>query len=108
MDVSNDHVFRGFLVTKGRKTGKEHRVMLRGVCYNGKFYFSRHAADSDWFQNALVNSDVIIEYDSKSIKGKARQVMDMELERKISLLKYPGEKRAKERRVVIEITLYEQ
>ena len=28
------------------------------------------------------------------------------LERKISQLKYPGEKRADEKRVVIEITLY--
>ena len=40
---------RATLVTRGRKTGKKHSVMLRGVMYNNKIYFSRHRPDSDWF-----------------------------------------------------------
>ena len=55
-------LFRPILTTKGRKTGKEHSVMLRAVNYNGKIYFSRHKPDGDWFKNALANPEVKIEY----------------------------------------------
>jgi hypothetical protein len=103
-----DKVFRAVLSTKGRKTGKIHSVMLRAVKYNEKIYFSRHRPDGDWFKNAMENPDVIIEYDNSRHTGKARLVEDEKLERKISQLKYPGEKRADEKRVAIEITLYEQ
>ena len=101
-----DEVFRAVLSTKGRKTGKIHSVMLRAVKYNEKIYFSRHRPDGDWFKNAMKNPDVIIEYDNSRHTGKAKLVEDEKLEQKISQLKYPGEKRADEKRVVIEITLY--
>lgn len=101
------HIFRVFLTTKGRKTGKEHTVPLRAVQYNGKYYFSRHRPDGDWFQNAIKNEDVSIEIHRKILKGKAKQVTDEKLSQKISELKYPGEERAKEKRVTIEVTLYE-
>ncbi|EPA04980.1 hypothetical protein BG20_I0877 [Candidatus Nitrosarchaeum limnium BG20] len=81
--------------------------MLRAVKYNDKIYFSRHKPDGDWFQNAIKNPDVIIEYKNSTYKGKAKVVEDENLERKISQLKYPGEKRAEEKRVALEITLYE-
>jgi hypothetical protein len=103
-----DKVFRAVLSTKGRKTGKIHSVMLRAVKYNEKIYFSRHRPDGDWFKNAMENPDVIIEYDNSRHTGKAKLVEDEKLERKISQLKYPDEKRADEKRVAIEITLYEQ
>jgi len=103
-----DKVFRAVLSTKGRKTGKIHSVMLRAVKYNEKIYFSRHRPDGDWFKNAMENPDVIIEYDNSRHMGKAKLVEDEKLEQKISQLKYPGEKRADEKRVAIEITLYEQ
>ncbi len=103
-----DEVFRAVLSTKGRKTGKIHSVMLRAVRYNEKIYFSRHRPDGDWFKNAMENPDVIIEYDNSRHTGKAKLVEDEKLEQKISQLKYPGEKRADEKRVAIEITLYEQ
>ena len=106
MGIEED-LFRAMLTTKGRNTGKSHSVMLRAVKYNDKIYFSRHKPDGDWFQNAIKNPDVIIEYNNSTYKGKAKVVEDENLERKISQLKYPGEKRAEEKRVALEITLYE-
>jgi hypothetical protein len=101
----SEELFRPILTTKGRKTGKEHSVMLRAVNYNGKIYFSRHMPDGDWFKNAVVNSDVKIEYNNEIFTGKAELVKDEELDKKISTLKYPGEERAKEKRVTIQVTL---
>jgi hypothetical protein len=100
-----EELFRPILVTKGRKTGNPHSVWLRAVNYNGKIYFSRHRPDGDWFQNAIVNSQVKIQYKNIEYTGKASLVIDEQLNQKISQLKYPGEKRADEKRVAIEITL---
>ncbi|NNM35621.1 MAG: nitroreductase family deazaflavin-dependent oxidoreductase [Nitrosopumilus sp.] len=100
-----EKLFRPVLTTKGRKTGKEHSVMLRAVNHNGKIYFSRHRPDGDWFKNAVANSDVKIKYNNEVFTGKARLVEDEELDKKISMLKYPGEKRAEEKRVTIEVVL---
>lgn len=105
--VIDEDVFRAILSTKGRKTGRHHSVMLRGVKYNNKIYFSRHRPDGDWFKNAIANPDVTIEYNNTLYRGKANLVKDEELEQKISQLKYPDENRANEKRVAIEITLYE-
>ena len=100
-----EKLFRPILITEGRKTGKEHSVMLRAVNYNGKIYFSRHRPDGDWFQNAVVNPTVKIQYNNTVFIGNARLVSDEGLNDKISHLKYPGEERAKEKRVAIEVTL---
>jgi hypothetical protein len=97
--------FRPILVTKGRKTGKSHSVWLRAVKHNEKIYFSRHRPDGDWFQNAMINSEVKIQYNNIEFTGKASLVTDEKLNQKISQLKYPGEKRADEKRVAIEVTL---
>lgn len=98
-------LFRPILITKGRKTGKEHSVMLRAVNYNGKIYFSRHRPDGDWFKNAVINSKVKIKYNNETFTGIAELVRDEELDKKISVLKYPGEERANEKRVTIQVTL---
>jgi hypothetical protein len=100
-----EELFRPILVTKGRKTGNPHSVWLRAVNYNGKIYFSRHRPDGDWFQNAIVNPQVKIQYKNIEYTGKVSLVIDEQLNQKISQLKYPGEKRADEKRVAIEITL---
>ncbi len=100
-----EELFRPILITKGRKTGREHKVMLRAVNHNGKIYFSRHKPDGDWFQNALVSPLVKIQYNDNVFIGNAKLVTDETLNEKISFLKYPGEKRAKEKRVAIEVTL---
>ena len=104
MKITED-LFRPILVTKGRKTGKEHGVMLRAVNHNGKIYFSRHRPDGDWFQNAIANPQVKIQYNDTVFTGQAKLVEHEELSKKISELKYPGEERAKEKRVIIEVTL---
>jgi len=103
MKIKED-LFRPILTTKGRKTGKQHSVMLRAVNYNGKIYFSRHKPDGDWFKNALINPEVKIEYNDSIFSGKAKLVTDEELSKKISQLKYPGEEKANEKRVAIEVT----
>ena len=104
MEIQEER-FRPVLVTKGRKTGKSHSVWLRAVNYNGKIYFSRHRPDGDWFQNAIVNSEVKIQYKDTEFIGNASLVTDEKLNQKISQLKYPGEQRANEKRVAIEVTL---
>jgi len=104
MEITEER-FRPILITKGRKTGKEHAVMLRAVKYNDKIYFSRHRPDGDWFQNATVNSLVKIKYNNSIFVGNAKIVTDEKLNEKISQLKYPGEERSKEKRIAIEITL---
>ncbi|MBT8173109.1 MAG: nitroreductase family deazaflavin-dependent oxidoreductase [Nitrosopumilus sp.] len=100
-----EKLFRPVLITKGRKTGKPHSVMLRAVNHDGKIYFSRHRPDGDWFKNALANPEVKIQYNDMIFSGKAKLVTDEEFSQKISELKYPGEERAKEKRVTIEVTL---
>ena len=107
MEDRNNQAFKAVLTTRGRLTGKEHSVWLRAVMYENKIYFSRHRPDGDWFQNAIKNSDVKVQIDGKVFKGTASEVKDETLAKKISELKYPNEERAKEKRVTIEVTLYE-
>jgi len=73
MKIKED-LFRPILITKGRKTGRQHSVMLLAVNHNGKIYFSRHKPDGDWFKNALINSEVKIEYNNFIFLGKAKLV----------------------------------
>jgi len=101
----NNQAFKALLTTKGRKTGKEHSVKLRAVLYMDKIYFSRHRLDGDWIKNAMSDSDVRVEFDDSSFSGKAVLVSDEILAKKISELKYPGEERAKESRVVLQVSL---
>ena len=102
-----EKIFRPILITKGRVSGKPHSVELRAVNHNGKIYVSRHRPDGDWFKNAIKNPTVKIEYNGQTYSGTANEIKDEELNKKISELKYPGEERAKEKRVTIEITLKE-
>ena len=103
----DEDLFRAILSTVGRRTLKTHSVTLRAVKYNKKIYFSRHRPDSDWFKNALANPEVKIRYKDSTYAGMAKLVDDETLNQKISQLKYPREERANERRVAIEVTLYE-
>ena len=103
--VITEELFRPILTTKGRNTGRKHSVMLRAVKYNNKIYFSRHRPDGDWFKNAIKNPEVQIEYNETTYSGIAKLVNDEALNTKISELKYPGEERAKEKRVTIEVVL---
>ena len=104
MEIKEER-FRPILVTKGRKTGNPHSVWLRAVKYNEKIYFSRHRPDGDWYQNAIANPEVKIQYNNMEFSGKAAPVTNEKLNEKLSQLKYPGEQRANEKRVAIEVTL---
>ena len=95
--------FKAILETKGRGTGKTHRVWLLAVKYEGNLYFSRRNTNSDWLKNAQKNPDVKIEFDGQSFAGRASLVSDDSLCKKISQLKYDDEKRANEPRVVLEV-----
>ena len=57
------------------------------------------------FKNAIVNPQVKIQHNDTVFTGQAKLVEDEGLSKKISELKYPGEERAKEKRVTIEVTL---
>lgn len=96
--------FLATLITHGRRTGKEHAVTLRAVYHNGVYYFSRHRPDGDWFRNALQNGSVKIIIGGKEVVGNAIEVTDQSLLREIARLKYPGEARAAEPRVAIQVT----
>ena len=95
--------FKAYLETKGRKTGKIHKVELLVVQYNNKFYFSRRNPNGDWLRNALVNHDVTVSFGGKTFSGKAKLVTDILLNKKICQLKYKDEKRANEERIVLEV-----
>jgi hypothetical protein len=66
-------------------------------------YFSRRNENSDWLKNALANNTVQVEFGGATIPGIASLVTDQALARKISELKYPGEERASEVRVVLQV-----
>ena len=95
--------FKAFLETKGRKTGKIHKVELLVVQYNNRFYFSRRNPSGDWLKNAIKNPDVTISFDGQIFPGKAKLVTDILLNKKICQLKYEDEKRANEERIVLEV-----
>lgn len=100
-----DKAFKAMLVTKGRRTGREHAVWLRAVSYNGAVYFSRRNQDSDWLKNAIAHPTVKVVVDGKTHVGAASLVSDESLAKKISALKYPGEARAQDVRIVLQVEL---
>ena len=95
--------FKAFLETKGRKTGKTHKVELLVVQYNNKFYFSRRNPNGDWLKNAIENPDVTVSFGGQTFAGKANLVTDILLNKKICQLKYEDEKRANAERIVLEV-----
>ncbi len=107
LGAPDEAAFRAVLVTRGRRTNSEHAVPLRAVSRSGKLYFSRHLPDGDWYLNAAANPDVAVIRGEQSARGTARIVSDEGLLRTISELKYPGQERARERRVAIEVSLDE-
>ena len=84
---SDEIRFKAILETKGRKTGENHRVELLVVKYNGKVYFSRRNANSDWLKNAIENPSVIVEIGDESFTGKAALIRDDLLCKKITMTK---------------------
>lgn len=101
----DDSAFKAVLITKGRKTGNEHAVWLRAVSHNGRIYFSRRNENSDWLKNAIASPTVKVQVDDLTYIGVASLVTDQALAKKISEIKYPGEQRAQEVRVVLQVEI---
>ena len=106
MNLQEGQVFKAKFITRGRITGKPHMVELRAVYYNTMIYFSRRNPNSDWLRNAIASPDVILEYNNESHAGNASLVIDEDLAKKISHLKY-SDKRSEESRVILQVKLYE-
>ena len=107
MTIINNLTFKAVLKTKGRKSGKEHTVWAKAVTYNNMIYFSRRNPNSDWLKNAIAHPQVKVKFDGKEFSGIARLVVEEELAKKISSLKYTDENRQKESRIVLEVKLSE-
>jgi len=105
MDPEDGSTFIAALTTVGRVTGREHTRTLKAVMHGGRIYFSRHRPDSDWFKNVVKNPAVTVRLGGRRFEGSASVVTDEGLARRISELKYPGEARARERRVAVEVSL---
>ncbi|MFM7797291.1 MAG: hypothetical protein ACKO7N_11060, partial [Candidatus Nitrosotenuis sp.] len=59
----------------------------------------------DWLKNAIVTPDVLVQFNGQSHSGVSSLVTDELLAKKISELKYPGEERAQDTRVVLQVKL---
>jgi deazaflavin-dependent oxidoreductase (nitroreductase family) len=91
-----------YLTTRGRRTGKLHRVELWFAVYDGSIYLSHEGQETDWMKNIKNNPEVRYEIGENKFVGKARYLEandDDAQEGKIALyLKYYG----KAERKVIE------
>lgn len=101
--IDMEDSFIGELITIGRKSKKKHRVYLRLVYYNGKYYASRRDPDSDWLKNLMINPEVEIMVNGNNIRCLAKIVDDQALGKEISRIKYK-DKRASMSRLVVELT----
>ena len=106
MNLQDGQAFKAILMTRGRNTGKPHAVELRAVYYNKMIYFSRRNPNSDWLKNAIASPHVRLEYNNERFLGKASLVIDEDLTKKISHLKY-SDKRSEESRVILQVKLCE-
>jgi hypothetical protein len=104
--VQENTAFKAVLITKGRRSGTEHSVWLRAVFYEGRIYFSRRNQDADWLKNAISSPTVKVKVGEQSFVGTATLVTDESLARRISELKYPGEDRAQETRIVLQVDIH--
>jgi deazaflavin-dependent oxidoreductase (nitroreductase family) len=61
-----------YLTTKGRKTGKPHKVELWFAYYGGRVYLSHEGQRTDWMRNALKNERVGVRIGSVEFEAKAK------------------------------------
>jgi deazaflavin-dependent oxidoreductase (nitroreductase family) len=64
-----------YLISKGWKTGKHHKIEIWYVDYGGKYYImSEHHKRAHWVQNILHNPWVLFTVNEKTFEGIARIV----------------------------------
>lgn len=61
-----------YLTTRGRRTGKLHRVELWFAVHNDKIYLSHEGRETDWMKNIKNNPEVRYEIGEYKFVGKAR------------------------------------
>jgi deazaflavin-dependent oxidoreductase (nitroreductase family) len=64
------------LTTRGRKTGKPHKVELWFALNNGKVYLSHEGEETDWMMNIRKDERVLFEIGGKEFHGKAHYLED--------------------------------
>ena len=79
-----------YLITKGWKTGKHHKIEIWYVDYDDKYYImSEQHKRAHWVQNILHNPRVLFTVNEKTFEGTARIVVqekDTKLSRNIANL----------------------
>jgi hypothetical protein len=64
------------LTTRGRKTGKTHKLELWFAVINGKVYLSHEGEETDWMMNIRNDERVLFEIGGKEFHGKAHYIED--------------------------------
>ena len=73
-----------YMITKGWKTGRQHRIEIWFVTYAGKYYIiSEGKEKAHWVQNIIYNPRVLFTVNSKSFEGNAR-IVDKYIEPKLA------------------------
>ncbi|MGN6708605.1 MAG: nitroreductase family deazaflavin-dependent oxidoreductase [Candidatus Nitrosocosmicus sp.] len=79
-----------YLITKGWKTGKHHKIEIWYVDYDDKYYImSEQHKRAHWVKNILHNPQVLFTVNEKTFEGTARIVVqekDTELSTNITNL----------------------
>ncbi len=61
-----------YLTTKGRRTGRPHRVELWFATHDGKAYLSHEGNDTDWMKNMKHNPEVGFQIGKENFTGRGR------------------------------------
>jgi deazaflavin-dependent oxidoreductase (nitroreductase family) len=61
-----------YLTTKGRRTGRPHRVELWFAANAGKVYLSHEGDDTDWMKNMKRNPEVNFQIGKENFSGRGR------------------------------------
>ena len=81
--------------TIGRRSGRAHRIEIWfGVSGEAMYFIAGNGVGSDWYQNALADPHVTVEFGADVVRGLASPVSDAEERRRIGELmgaKYPWE-----------------
>jgi len=62
------------LTTKGRKTGRPHRVELWFAASDGKVFLSHEGKETDWMKNIKQNGEVSFEIGGENFTGKGHYI----------------------------------
>jgi len=79
--------------TMGRRSARCHRIEIWfGVSGDALYFISGNGTAADWYQNALANPHVTIEFGDDVVRGSASPVPDAQERRRVGELmcaKYP-------------------